>query len=477
MKYVLYILLGLFLLLLIIILIRTFLFIDKEIYKTDYKEKEIDDKIVEDLKLFIKCKTVSYIEKEKEDKEEFEKLIEDVKTRYPLIFSKCETRILKNRGIYIKVKGSESNESVVLLAHYDVVEATHGWDNDPFLGEIVDGKVYGRGALDTKCTFASALRALEENLKFDYKPKRDLYLCFGADEEIYGTSQYEILEILKNDGVRPMLVFDEGGGVIKNAFPGVKDYTALLGTAEKGMFDVKLSLDTSGGHSSSPKKNGPIIELSRALERLDKHPMKPQFCMTTKELLNKLGRHSSFIYKMIFANLWLFKGLLKRVFMLLGGDTKALVSSTFAFTVINGGNQTNVIPSHVEANINVRQAPFNSKEEIISHIKKTIKNDRIKIEVLNESKMYKECEINTEGYNLIKETIKDVYPGSIVSPFIMIGGTDARHYNEISDCIIRFTPIKIENIERKGIHGTNEAIKIETLKKCLEFYLDLLSKV
>ena len=119
---------------------------------------------------------------------------------------------------------------------------------------------------------ACALGALEEALKVGYVPLNDLYLCFGSNEEVYGDSQVKIVEEMKKEGIKPALVFDEGGGITQKAFPGVVEDTAFLGVVEKGMCNVKLSIDGNGGHSSTPRKNGPTIQLARALEpRINKN--------------------------------------------------------------------------------------------------------------------------------------------------------------------------------------------------------------
>ena len=215
----------------------------------------------------------------------------------------------------------------------------------------------------------------------------------------------------------------------------------------------------------------------KAITKLEKHPMKPQYTKTVKGLLNIMGRNCSFALKLVFANMWLFSGLVKWLFTKLSADTRALLTSTFAFTTINGGNQTNIIPNHVEANINVRIAPFDNADDVVKHIKKVLNDDSFIIETSDINKMYGECDFNSFGYNLIKETTIETYKNTIVAPFIMLGGTDARHYNEISDCVIRFSPFKVTNEDRKGIHGLNEKIKVENLEKCLEFYQRLLTKI
>lgn len=468
-----YIALVIICLLVLVIIVRALLFNDKT-KKVVVTKKEIDDTVVKELGELIKYKTISYEDKSLIDYNVFQDYINKVKEMYPLVFSKCEFTQTKEYAIKLKLKGKSSDKPTVLMAHYDVVPVTDGWKYDPFLGEVVEDSIYGRGAADTKCTMVCALRALENALTKGYVPNNDLYLCFGSNEEVFGDSQVKIVDEMKKEGIKPALVFDEGGGIIKNAFPGVKENTAFLGVVEKGMCNIKLSIDGNGGHSSTPKKNGPTIQLSKALIKLEKNLMKPQFTKASKEMINIMGRHSSFGLKIIFANTWLFKGLLKKIFMSASADTRALLSSTFAFTLIKGGNQTNVIPNHVEANINVRIAPFNDVDEVVKHIKKVINNDNIKIEVSDINKMYKECDFNLEGYNKIKNTVYKTYENVVVSPFIMLGGTDARHYNEISDCVIRFSPLIFTNEERKGIHGLDEKIKVDSLKKGLEFYENLL---
>lgn len=476
-EYLLYSLLGLLVLLILIILIKALTFKDKTNYNVKVNKISKTDDVVTKLGEMLKIPTISYENKNDIDFSKYEQYVKLVQSMYPLVFEKCEYVLTKDYAIKLKLKGKSDKKPTVLMAHYDVVPVTKGWDHDPFLGKVVDGYLYGRGAIDTKCTMAFALSALEVALKDGYVPNNDLYLIFGSNEEVYGDSQYNIVMDMKKQGIKPALVFDEGGGIMNNAFPGVSKDAAFLGMVEKGMVNIKLTYDGNGGHSSTPRKNGPIIKMSKALAKLEKKPMKPQYTKTVKELLNIMGRNCSFALKIVFANMWLFKGLVKHLFTKLSADTRALVSSTFAFTTINGGNQTNIIPNHVEANINVRIAPFDTPKDVINHIKKVINDESIKISASDINKMYDECDFNQEGYEIIKQTTIETYPNTIVAPFIMLGGTDARHYNEISSCVIRFSPIKVTNEDRKGIHGLNEKIKVETIEKGLEFYQRLLEKL
>ena len=467
---------SILMLLIFVILIRTITFKDKETYNKNRDEIIPHDDIVHKLGQMLKVPTVTYEDRPR-DEEEFKKFIEVARNLYPNVFNKCEVTITEDLAIKLKLAGKSDEKPTVLMAHYDVVPVTEGWKHDPFLGEVVEGYLYGRGALDTKNTMACALNALEHALNDGYVPQNDLYLCFGSNEEIIGDSQLKLVREFEKNNIHPALVFDEGGGVLSNAFPTVKEDVAFLGVVEKGMCNIELSIETNGGHSSTPRKNGPAIRMAKALIKLEKNQMKPKLINTTKEMLDKLGRHTSFGLKMIFANMWLFKGLVKKLFTKISADTRALLQTTFAFTILNGGNQTNIIPNKVTANINVRVAPWNTVEEVVNHIKKTIKDDDIKVNVVTQVKIYDECSTKEAGYDLIKEVTAQTFENTVISPFIMLGGTDAKHYNEISDCVIRFSPMRVTAQDRKTIHGLDEKIKVEELLKCQEFYQRLLLKL
>ena len=168
-------LLGVFVLLVAIILIRALLFNDKTVYqrKTDFTYEE--DDVVKKLGAIIKIPTVSHPDPLDMDMSKFDLLIETVIGLYPTVFSKCKYEITPDKAIKIKVNGSSSSKPTVLMAHYDVVPVVEeAWEHDPFLGEVIDDKLYGRGTLDTKCTMICALSALEKALQKGYVPKNDL---------------------------------------------------------------------------------------------------------------------------------------------------------------------------------------------------------------------------------------------------------------------------------------------------------------
>jgi carboxypeptidase PM20D1 len=194
---------ALFLALILVIVIRALTFKDPNDYKKQVPFDAEKDDVVYKLGELIKIKTISHENRDEIDFSYFEEYIEKTKELYPTVFSKCEWEITKEYAFKIKLKGLSSEKPTVLMAHYDVVPVTEGWDHDPFLGEVVDGYLYGRGTLDTKNTMACALCALEKALENGYVPKNDLYLCFGSNEEVYGDSQVKIVEEFKQLGIKP----------------------------------------------------------------------------------------------------------------------------------------------------------------------------------------------------------------------------------------------------------------------------------
>lgn len=476
--YVLLGILGVIVILIIIIFVRALLYKPKKEEKITVSKVDVDTKrAAYALGKMIKCKTVSNVDDIGTDFKEFDKFVKVLKELYPTVFKKCKFEQEKDYGLCFTLKGKDSSKCNVIMAHYDVVPVTNMWKHDPFLGEVIDGHVYGRGALDTKSTLAASLEALEDYLKKGYVPFNDLYLCFGSNEEVFGESEVNRVKIFEKKNIKPILVFDEGGGIMQKAFPGVKKDAAMIGVTEKGMMNVTLSYDGNGGHSSTPKKNSPVVRLSKAIASLDSHPMKPKFTKTSLGLLDAMGRETTFGLKLIFANLWLFKGLVAKLFTKMSADTNALLATTFVPTIISGGNATNIIPNHCEVNINIRMSPLTNSKEVVKHITKVIKDKSIKVEIVKNGISYPETDIQGDAYKLISKVTKETYGDVVISPFIMLGGTDSRHFTKISDNVIRFSPMIVSGEDRKGIHGLDEKIKVEALGKMVEFYKRLLNNL
>lgn len=432
---------------------------------------------VENFCELIQFKTVSYFDKVKEDRTEFDKLTERIKTMFPLVHAKCELTRHGDKGLLYKLKGEKRGPCTVLMAHYDVVPAEEdAWVKPAFGGVVEDGIIWGRGTLDTKCTFFGILQAAETLLSKEYQPRHDLYFSFAGDEEVTGDSTPSIVQYFKKNNVEIGLVVDEGGAVVENVFPGVKKSCALIGTAEKGIMDLHFEMKSKGGHASTPPAHTIVGELAKAVTAVEKIPPKARLTPATKEMFDTLGRHSNFGIKLLLANLWCFKPLFGLAARMIGGEMNALMRTTYAFTAMKGSDAANVLPPKAEVVANIRIISGETYDGVINRVKNIIKNDAIRLYPTEELNPSPTSTTSGEGYATLTETIRECWQGVIVSPYLMIASSDAKHYSLISDKVYRFSPMALSKEERAMIHGHNERIPVDKLHGVVKFYMRLILK-
>ena len=474
--YILFGILAALLILIAVILIRTARF--KPYAQDNDTAEEISfnkERAVECLQTLVQFKTVSDLDPKKEDDAEFEKLIAKLPELYPNVYKECSLTRFDGRGLLYKWKGKGGGKPSVFMAHYDVVSVEEkNWEKPPFSGIIEDGYMWGRGTLDTKATFNGALFAVNHLIESGFTPENDVYLAFSGGEEVNGVGAINIKNYFKENNIELEMVLDEGGAVVNNVFPGVKEPCALVGVGEKGMLNLKYSVKSSGGHASAPKPDSPLVVLAKAMEKLDKNPFKSKTCAPVSEMFDKVGRKSTFVYRMIFANLWLFGGLLGLIAKKGGGDMNALFRTTVAFTQAEGSKGINVIPPVASVYSNSRINPNESVKEVVNTIRKTINDERVALEVITATEPSRISRTDTEGYKRVEKAISKTWNGVLVSPYLMLQCSDCRHYGDISDRVYRFSAMALTNEERATIHGNNEKIRIDEISKTVEFYIRLI---
>ncbi len=463
----------------LVILIRTLRFKPYEKKPMVAENISLDEeKIIADLVDMIKCKTVSYRDEALVDRGEFAKFEELLKERFPLVHSSCELKKIGKTGLLYYLKGKRQEKPSVCMAHYDVVPVNEEtWTKPAFEGLIENGCIWGRGTLDTKGTLCGVMEALEMLLANDYVPENDLYLSFSGEEEIDGESCSDIVKYLKDKGIVPAFVLDEGGAVVENVFPGVKRECAVVGIGEKGGLNIDLTMSSAGGHASTPPPHTVIGHLSNAAARIEKKPFKRQLTRPIAEMFDVLGRESTFLYRMIFANLWCFMPVLDMICKRSGGELNAILRTTVALTRMEGSKAYNVLPQTASIGANIRLLGNDTIDSAVEYLKKVIDDEEIEIRVVNGMEASPISDTSCEEWEKLKDVISMTWPDALVSPYMMLACSDSRNYNEISDKVYRFSAMKLSKEERGMIHGSDERVPVETMLKTVEFYTRMLKQL
>ena len=475
---VLYIILALIAAFLATVLTRAALFRPAAEQAQTFDKVDFDgDAAVRALQELVRCKTVSYYDRSLEDDAEFEKLIGLLPDLYPEVFRTCTLTRLPDRGLLFYWKGEAHGEPSVLMAHYDVVPVDEeNWTKPPFDAVIdEDGILWGRGALDTKITFNGVLSAANHLIAGGFTPKQDVYFAFSGGEEVNGPGAVRIVDWFKEHGITPALVVDEGGAVVKDIFPGVSRPCGLIGIAEKGMMNLQFKVASAGGHASAPQPHTPVGILSRACCRAESRPFPMHITKPVAEMFDTLGRRSTFLYRVIFANLWCFSGVLDRLCKKSGGELNALVRTTVAFTQASGSQAPNVIPPAATLVANLRLNPQDSVDGAAAYLKHTVRDETVQLTVgegaMNPSPI---SETNCPAWDKVASAVAGTWRGCIVSPYLMVQCSDSRHYGEISNHVYRFSAADMTDDERHGIHGNDEHIRVEAVRRAVEFYIRLM---
>lgn len=455
-----------------VLVLRTLQFKPEPQPSADAAEEVFDgDKAVRDLQALIRCKTVSYRDKSLEDNGEFAKLEALLPQLFPHVYQTCTFHRPGDRSLLFHWKGTSAQNPGVLMAHYDVVPVNEDmWDKPAFEGIIEDDVLWGRGTLDTKGTLLGVLEAADNLIAQGFTPANDLYLAFAGDEEISGTGAPTIVSWLQENNITPAFVLDEGGAVVEKVFPGVKQPCALIGIGEKGPMDVKLTLDTNGGHASTPPSHTPVGVLAKAVANIENHPFPFTLTPPIEQMFDILGRRSSFLFRMIFANMWCFRPVLNLYCCKTGGELNALVRTTVAFTQMQGSAASNVLPPNAWVGANLRLMPGETVDSAKARLQKLAGSKSIQVDVVMGMNPSPISRTDDEPYQRLSKAICATWPQAVVSPYLMLACSDSRHYGPISDHVYRFSAMALSKEERGMIHGNNERIPLETVKKTVAFY-------
>ena len=450
-----------------------------------------DDGAVSRFQELLRIPTVSREDVSWRDDEAFARWIPTLQRLYPRFFELAELTRIDDFGMLLRWPGADAGlDPVVMMAHQDVVPVEgQDWEHDPFGAEVVDGEIWARGTLDTKCIVAAFLEAAEHLICQGFVPPRDVWFFSSDGEEIAAPTCAHAVRWMRDHDIHPYMVLDEGGAVAADAPLGVTEPVAMVGISEKGHVDLTVTAHADGGHASTPSANDACRLLCRVCEQISANPGKPRLTAPVEATLAELGARSSELYQAVFGNLWLTRGAVTKI-MASDPETAAMLRTTYALTQMEGSPAHNVLPPSATANFNVRIPPFETIEQAVARARKiaaqqcrasSITPDHVTVEV-NEAIPYTEPApvspyVDDAAFDYIHRCVAGVYPEVGFAPYVQNSCTDSREFCDICERVYRFCGFVYSGEARKLLHAANERIGVDVYKRGIEFYVAFLANL
>lgn len=445
-----------------------------------------NDAAVARFRELLQLPTVSHADETEIEWEPFDAFVAALPRLYPRTHQRLEREIIDGHSLLYRWPGAAASDPLVLMAHYDVVPVVEEeWDRPPFAAEIVgdgvDAAIHARGAIDDKGSLVAILEAVEQLAGSDFRPARDVYLSFGHNEETAGGGARAVVDLLRERGVRPGLVIDEGGAVVEGVVPGVTVPTAMVGVAERGVMTAVLTAREGGGHASTPPAFPATARLARAIGRLHRHPFPVRIAPPVRALFATLAPHAPQPLRWVFGNLALTGPLLARVFPRLGPEMNALVRTTAVATELSGAPGENVLATTARAAVNIRLLTGDTVASATDYVRRVIADPEVEVEVRHGSDPSPVSPWRGEPWRRVAGAVASALSDSssgeniVTTPYIQLGASDSRWFTAISAHVYRFTPFHLTRAERDALHSHNERIRVQVWLRGIGFYRDLIA--
>ncbi|NBK21342.1 MAG: M20/M25/M40 family metallo-hydrolase [Spirochaetia bacterium] len=432
---------------------------------------------IEKLQTAITFRTVSSREEDTTDWSQFVQFSTYLAQAFPLCEKHLKRECESEHNLIYCFPGEDTTAIPGLLtAHQDVVSANEEeWTHPPFAKTLQDGYVWGRGSFDCKLQLIAILQAFEHLLQEGKKPKRTWYAAFGCDEEVNGGTRGATLiaEQFERMGLSFSLLLDEGGVVSENYIKGIDRPIAVVGVAEKGYMDTRLSCSREAGHSSTPQMPTALGKIARAVTAIETSRQEARITKPVQAMLKNIGEEAPFPYAFLFLNLWLTKPLVRLIFSR-SPTLNALIRTTSVPTMIGASDKSNVIALTATSMVNTRLLTGDTRESTLKHLKTVISDEEVSLTVTRYEKPSQASPTTGEAFDLIKATISQVFPDAIVTSYLMLGATDARKYQNLCQHIYRFTPAQMDKSEVARMHAPDERMHTKNIQKAVAFFLTLL---
>ena len=416
----------------------------------------------------IRAETVS--REPQPDKEIFYRFHDLLRQLFPNLFACCTYEDFDG-SFLLHWKGTRNGDPILLMNHHDVVEAPGSWKYPPFSGEIAEGKLWGRGTLDTKGGLWAMLQAADELAEEGFQPNRDVYFLSTCNEEQGGNGADHISNVLLERGIQFHMVLDEGGMILSEPISGAKGRFAMVGVGEKGCVDLKFIARSTGGHASTPGKNTPLVRLGKFMSAVEKGSLfRAELSPTVCAMFARLSTSMSGPMKFLLGNTSLLKPLLVRVMPSVSDAANAMLKTTVAFTMASGSQGANVLPQEAWVVGNMRYSHHQGGQASIRAITQLAEKYGIETVVLSPGFDSPISPYQGDAFQLVERAVETIFPGVKTSPYVMTAASDSRYLSRVSQNCLRFTPFQINHQQLDSIHGLNENIDLSALAPAVDFY-------
>ena len=414
----------------------------------------------------LRCATVSV--KDTHDDTEFAKLRAVVEADFPTLHQRAERKLLAEDCWLYKIPGKDPSRNILLMSHHDVVPADDDWTEPPFDGIIKDGKVYGRGAADTKGSLCAILFGMEEMLKEGITPPVNVYIVSSHNEELGGNGMSATLEYCKENGITFEVILDEGGAIVEPPLPGMNcEMCAMVAVHEKGRLKLKCTAKNESSHVSlTAFKGNPVERMSQFIQDITTRNVfirriNPQ----TRAMFTTLAPYCKFPMNMLFSNLWLFGGILLKVLPKMNATAGGMVGTTCNFQEIHGSVNSKECTAFVMLRNNDDEdlkADYAAFKAVADKYGITLETER--------DEYYAPADMDSKAYAYTMECLAKVFPRYPAAPYILPAGTDAWRLTPICNCVLRFAPTRMSKQQLGSIHSADENLDISAIAEAAAFY-------
>lgn len=429
-----------------------------------FTEQELE-KYGRSLQEMLRCKTISV--KGSYDDTEFAKLRDVVAEWFPLLHQQ-EHHLLSDDCWLYKIPGKDTSRNILLMSHHDVVEADEEWKYDPFGGEIVDGKIYGRGAADTKGSLCAILHAMENLLAEGFQPEVNVYVVSSHNEELGGDGITSVRSYLQEQGVTLEVVLDEGGAIVDPPLGNMKcDMCAMVAVHEKGRCRVTCTATWESNHVSlTGYKNNPVERMACFIQEISKGGVfVTRLHAPVKGMFAGLAPYCGFPMNVLFCNLWLFGGLIRKVLPKINATAGGMIGTTCAFSGIQGSTNDKIC----KATAMLRNVNEEDLKTDLAAFRAIAEKYGVQVEVDYEE-YYKPADMDGAAYAYTMDCLSKVFPKFPAAPYILPAGTDAWKLTPVCDCVLRFAPTRMNSKQLGSIHAVNENLDVAAVAEAAAFY-------